>query len=144
MIPRTLSRLTKDTCGSAIVEFGILAPVILTLLLGVLQAGLWMEYYNALRSAAADTSRYVTVEYQKSNRISNVDMALWARNHAISAYLLTPSDLSTDVTDAADQPVSGVTEKTLTFTYTMDTVLGVAGIASVPVTFSRPVFVSTT
>ena len=140
MIAR-LRLLRGDRSGSAIVEFGILAPAIVTLLLGVVQVGMWMQTYNALRSVAAESGRYVAVEYQKTNRISNVRMALWARNRAISDYMFEGSQLSTSVVDASTQSITGVTEKTLTLNYTMDSFMGIVGIDDIPVSFSRPIFV---
>ena len=142
MIAR-LRQLGNDRSGSVIVEFGILAPAIITLLVGVVQIGMWMQTYNALRSVAAESGRYVAVEYQKANRISNVQMALWARNHAISGYLFKSSQLNTSVVDAGTQSITGVTEKTLTLNYTMDSFMGVIGIPDIPVSFSRPIFVKT-
>lgn len=139
-----LRRLGRDDTGAAIIEFGILAPAILTLFIGILQVGMWMQSYNGLRSVAADTGRYVAVEYQKSNQINNAAMALWARQHAIDRYMFQSSKISTDVSDAATQSITGVTEKTLTVTYTMPSIFGVAGIGDIPVTFSRPIFVKTT
>ena len=140
MIAR-LRLLPGDRSGSAIVEFGILAPAIVTLLLGVVQVGMWMQTYNALRSVAAESGRYVAVEYQKTNRISNVRMALWARDRAISDYMFEGSQLSTSVVDASTQSITGVTEKTLTLNYTMDSFMDIVGIDDIPVTFSRPIFV---
>lgn len=140
MIAR-LRLLRGDRSGSAIVEFGILAPAIVTLLLGVVQVGMWMQTYNALRSVAAESGRYVAVEYQKTNRISNVRMALWARNRAISDYMFEGSQLSTSVVDASTQSIAGVTEKTLTLNYTMDSFMDIVGIDDIPVSFSRPIFV---
>lgn len=142
MIAR-LRRLCSDRSGSAIIEFGILAPAIITLLFGVVQVGLWMHTYNALRSVAAESGRYVAVEYQKSNKISNVSMALWARDRAISAYMFDGSQLSTSVVDASTQSIDGVTEKTLTLDYTMNSFMGIVGIGDIPVSFSRPIFVKT-
>lgn len=143
MIAR-LHRLRSDRSGSAIIEFGILAPAIITLLLGIVQIGMWMQTYNALRSVAAESGRYVAVEYQKSNNISNVNMALWARNRAISNYMFDRSRLSTSVVDSGTQSIAGVTEKTLTFTYTMESFMGIVGIEDIPVSFSRPIFVKAT
>ena len=141
---RTLRRLAADQNGSAIVEFGILAPAILMLFIGILQVGMWMQSYNALRSVAADTGRYVAVEYQKSNQVTNVNMALWAREHAIDTYMFKDANLSTDVSDAAAQSIAGVTEKTLTLNYTMPSIFGIAGIGDIAVTFQRPIFVKST
>lgn len=142
MIAR-LRQFRDDCSGSAIIEFAILAPTILTLLIGVVQVGLWMQTYNALRSVAADSGRFVAVEYQKpDNRISNADMALWAKNKAISDYLFDSTQLTTSVVDAGTQSIGGITEKTITISYTMDSYLGIVGIDAIPVTFSRPIFVS--
>ena len=141
---RTGPRLFADSRGSAIVEFGILAPAIVMLFVGILQIGLWMQSYNALRSVAADTGRYVAVEYQKSNQINNTAMALWARQHAIDNYLFQSAKITTDVTDAATQSIGGVTEKTLTLNYTMPSIFGIAGIGDIAVSFQRPIFVKST
>jgi len=143
-VRRSLRRLAADQNGSAIVEFGILAPAILMLFVGILQIGLWMQSYNALRSVAADTGRYVAVEYQKSNQINNLNMALWARDHAIDTYMFQEANISTDVSDAATQSIAGVTEKTLTLNYTMPSIFGIAGIGDIDVTFQRPIFVKST
>jgi Flp pilus assembly protein TadG len=143
-VTRVLRRLAANTRGSAIVEFAILAPAILMLFVGILQIGLWMQSYNALRSVAADTGRYVAVEYQKSNQINNLTMALWARDHAIDTYMFQEAKISTDVSDAATQSIAGVTEKTLTLNYTMPSIFGIAGIGDIDVTFQRPIFIKAT
>lgn len=136
-----LARLKRDRSGIAAIEFGILAPAIITLLLGVVQVGMWMQSYNALRSLAADTGRYVAVQYQKGESTSNIDMATWAHVHGAESYLFTSAQLTTDVTDAPVQQVSGVSEKTLTLTYNFPSFLQIVGIEDFPVTFTRPIFV---
>ena len=70
-------------------------------------------------------------------------MALEARDIAIRDYMFDSELISTNVTDAAAQPITGVTEKTLTLNYTMTSILGVAGVADLPVSFQRPIFVKT-
>ena len=141
---RFARRLLRAEGGAAIIEFGILAPVIITLMIGTLQTGLWMQKHNALRSIAADTRRYVAVEYQRNNRISNIEMAVWARDHAISDYLFDGDLLSTRVEDAGTQNITGVTEKTLRINYTMESFLPFGAIGDIPVTFERPIFVKST
>lgn len=136
------ARIWRDREGNALIEFAILAPIVFTMLFGVLQVGIWMQNYNALRSIAADTSRYVTVEYQKSVDVENIAMAGWARDRGIEApYLLRDASLTTDVVDADDQNIDGVVEKTLTINYTMPSFLGLIGIADIPVSISRPIYV---
>jgi Flp pilus assembly protein TadG len=141
---RTFRRVLRDPSGAAIIEFGILAPVIVTLLLGVVQVGMWMQSYNGLRSVAADTGRYVAVKYQKSQNISNIEMANWAHSHAVDSYLFKNDLLTTDVTDAPTQQITGVSEKTLTLTYTFSSILQIVGVDDIPVSFSRPIFVKAT
>ena len=147
MIAR-LRLLRGDRSGSAIVEFGILAPAIVTLLFGVVQVGMWMQTYNALRSVAADTGRSVAVCYQTrvfagncSSMNQNIGMATWARELAVANYMFEGSQLSTSVVDSSTQSIAGVTEKTLTLNYTMDSFMGIVGIDDIPVSFSRPIFV---
>ena len=141
---RVLRRLRRNAAGSTIIEFAILAPVIITLMLGILQVGIWMQSYNALRSVAADTGRYTAVQYQKVNHISNLDMASWAKNRAVDHYLFKSTLLSTDVSDAANQQITGVTQKNLTLTYKYKSYLPIIGIGDPNVTFSRPIFVKAT
>lgn len=138
---RALQRLRASRSGSTIVEFGILAPIIITLFMGILQVGIWMQSYNALRSVAADAGRYTAVQYQKSNRIDNLAIATWARDWAIDHYLFKSDKLSTDVTPAATQRITGVTELTLTITYKYESYLSIIGITDPDVTFARPIFV---
>lgn len=141
---RALKRLRREQSGSTIIEFAILAPAIVTLFLGILQVGIWMQSYNALRSIAADTGRYTAVQYQKINYISNLDMANWAKNRAVNHYLFKSTLLSSDVTDAANQPITGVKQKNLTLTYKYKSYLPIIGVEDPTVTFTRPIFVKAT
>ena len=145
---RVLQRLRRDCRGSTIIEFAILAPAIVTLFLGILQVGMWMQSYNALRSVAADTGRRVAVCYQIgtylgdcANMSQNIQMATWARARAIDHYLFKSANVSADVTDATNQQITGVTEKTLTVTYKFKSVMSIIGIGDQNVSFSRPIFV---
>ena len=141
---RAMHRLRRDRRGSTIIEFAILAPAIVTLFLGILQVGTWMQSYNALRSIAAETGRYTAIQYQKANYISNIAMATWARDRAIDGYMFEAGDISTDVSDAANQQIVGVTEKTLTVTATYTSIMSIIGIENQTVTFARPIFVKAT
>ena len=141
---RLIRALKERRDGSVLVEFALLSPLLITMMLGVVQAGMWMQAYNALRSAANDTGRYVTVRYQRGDRKTNIDIAVWARNRAIrSPYMLQGAGMTTFVTDAGTQSISNVTEKTLRYEYQMPTVLSFAGFQSIKVVYSRPLFVKT-
>ena len=66
-----LPGLLADRSGAAAIEFGLLAPAFILLFLGVLQVGFFMQAYNSLRNASADTARQVSVQYQVENRLTN-------------------------------------------------------------------------
>lgn len=139
MVP--LRHILRDRRGNAMLEFAILAPALITLMLGTFQVGVWMQAYNALRAIASDTARYAAVEYQKAKKPSNADLINWAANRATaSPYLLKASDFTvTSVT--ATSRVSGVEERTLTVRYTMPTFLSIVGIKGLTISYQRPVFV---
>ena len=63
-------RLARDKQGSVLVEFALLAPVLLTLMVGVVQVGLHVQNVNAVRNLAADGARAAMVEYQRGNLLT--------------------------------------------------------------------------
>lgn len=142
MTHRKLSGLLRATDGAAMIEFAILAPAILSMMLGVFQIGIGMQNYNALRAVAAETARYSVVNYQTSNKLSHTQLQNYARSIASgSPYLLKTDRFNATISQAAVQRVTGATEMTITVTYQVPTVLSVIGIDDIPLSFSRPIFV---
>lgn len=138
-----LRRLRGDCTGSAVMEFALIAPMVIVLMLGVMQVGLWMHGYNGMRAVAAETSRHVTVEYQKGSAMSNSAMEDWAEDEArASASILAGGTVAAAVTDDAVQDITGVTKKTLTVNYQLSSFLGMVGIDALNLTFTRPIFVA--
>jgi Flp pilus assembly protein TadG len=142
---RSLTTLAGNRDGSVAIEFGIIAPAFLMMLLGVFQVGVWMQAYNAMRNAVAATARSVAVEYQTDNKltdsqIANTGLAVATTN----PYMLDPNLIEVDVDAASTQPFPGARELTLTFTYQMPSFLGFAGISGPSVSYSRSLFVSET
>lgn len=138
---RFLRQIAQDTRGATMVEFAILVPVIFGTFLGVLQVGLGMQAYNALRNVSADTSRYAAVEYQKENKITNATIETQAAAIATSLpYVLEASRFTATVTKPATQRVDGAIELQIVTTYTTRSVLGFMGINGVPISFTRPIF----
>ena len=133
--------ICRDERGATIVEFALLAPLILGLLLGVVQISLSAQSYNAMRSIASDTARYAVVELQKENTTLN-DAALkaYAESRASSALYNLDSGFTASVANATNQRVTGATEKTITVTYTAPAVLPFLGWLNPTMTFSRPIF----
>ena len=137
-----LSRIARDCAGATIIEFAILAPAVIGLMLGVFQIGMAMQSYNAVRSVTAETARYATVEYQKGEEPTNATI----RTQAIAIadgppYLLQPDDLTVTVVDAAVQRVDGAREMTITVSYDVPSVLPLFDWTSPTVTQTRPIFV---
>lgn len=139
---RRLASLRRDTQGSVVVEFALVGPLLLTALLGVLQIGVGMQNYNALRGISADVSRYAVVNYQTNNRLTTSQLEAYASGIASAPpYGLVRSRFQPRVTVAGTQRVSGATEYTIEVTYRVPSVLELAGIAEIPLTFRRPIFV---
>ena len=141
---RFLSRLTRDGNGAAVVEFAILAPVIFTLMFGVIQVGIQMWCYNSMRAIAADAVRYTMVEYQKQDQVT----ADQIRTKAIAIAVNSPYNFNIDKlgTVAVNNPatdIAGMTKYTLSMTYTPPTVLDFTGIRAPTITFVRPIYVPT-
>ncbi len=142
MAMRTLiSRLRNDTVGAAAIEFALLGPAFIVMMLGVLQVGMGLQSYNAMRNLSADISRYAMVQYQTGNTISNSQLRSWGRNHAQGApYLMDPDRLGMTIADADTQRVAGAKELTITVTYRITSVLEFIDINGPTLDFERPVF----
>lgn len=135
-----LLRLARDGAGATIVEFAILAPAVIGLMLGVLQVGMGMQSFNAIRNVTADTARYAVVEYQKGEAPDNARIAQEARDIASGAPYLMDS-ITVVAVDAATQQVDGAREITLTISYKVPFVLPLFNWSGPKVTHSRPIFV---
>lgn len=145
MIGKLFNALRRRSDGAAAVEFALVAPFLITMVLGVIQAGLWMSAYNSLRSAANDTGRWTTVEYQNGTRRSNSEIAIEARRRATTApYGLQSAGVTVYVSDAPNQTIQKVTEKELKIVYRMPNILGFADIGNIQMSYKRPLFVKST
>jgi len=138
---RPLRQLLRDRAGNAALEFGILGPAMLALLLGVFQVGIGMQAHNAVRSVAMDTARYATIQYQQNKTLDNEQIKDWTRATATGASYLLDSDRLTVncITDVS--PIAGTSMRTLTITYDVPTLLGVIGVPDYQITYTREVFV---
>lgn len=131
-----------DKRGSVAVEFGLLGPLFIAMLIGILQVSLAMQAYNAMRNVSADVARQTMVQYQTGNRLTKPQISAMAASAAIRApYLLNGDNLVVRVTDAAAQRVAGAHEFTLEVDYTVPTILPFMGWISPTMTYSRPMFV---
>ena len=143
MTPLTLPiRFAKDRQGSAIVEFALLAPVMLTMMLGVFYVAISMQNYNALRSVVSDGVREVMVQYQRGSRLNTDTIESVILSKATGrAYLLDSDRIDVDVSSVDDSRVDGALEFDITVTYTLEDWLPFVDLEETTLTYSRPVFV---
>jgi Flp pilus assembly protein TadG len=139
---RLLKQLLRQRDGSVIVEFALVGPVLIGMLFGVLQIGVGMQSYNALRGISGDVGRYAVINYQTSNRLSTSQLQDYANGVATGApYGLVRSRFLATISTATTQRVAGATEYTVTLVYNVPTMLSIIGINEIPITYTRPVFV---
>lgn len=133
--------ILRDESGAAMIEFAMLGPIVLGLMIGVIQIGLAMQSYNAIRSVTAETARFALVEYQQGNAPTNAQIRAQALGIADGPpYLLDPADLTITVSDATVQRVNGAKELTVSVAYQTPTVLPFFDWVSPMVSHERPIF----
>jgi Flp pilus assembly protein TadG len=143
------SELRQDQSGSVMVEFAIIGPALLAMLFGVLQFGIGMQNYNALRAISADVARYAVVDAQDAAaqsdmtmRDTNSELEDYAKEIAsVPPYGLQASRLTVTITSVPTR-VEGASERTIDLRYNVPSMLGMIGINSIPISYSRPVFIS--
>lgn len=100
-----------------VIEFAILAPILLAMCIGILAIGIQMQNYSAMRSLASDLNRYTVVEYQKSNEMTVGQIRDIGAALAVDPlYGLQGDRLDVEVAEVAS-PVTGAKKISLTLTY---------------------------
>ncbi len=136
-----LNRILRDERASMVVEFALLGPVFVVMFLGVLQVGIALQNYNALRNISAEVARYTMVQHETENYITNSQIKSYTVSLAQGVpYMLENRRFSAIARDASDQRVSGAREVELVIGYQIDSLLDFAGIDGPFVTYSRPIF----
>jgi Flp pilus assembly protein TadG len=144
MMKKLFASLRRDQKAATAVEFALIGPAFLTMFFGVMQVGIGMQQYNALRSISADTARYAVINYQKSNLLTAIQLQDYAASAARSApYGLEASRFTAFVSTPVTQRVAGAAEYQIRVTYRVRTFLGIIGMGEVPLTYTRPIFVLT-
>lgn len=136
-----MARLWRDKRAASAVEFGILAPMIFALMLGVLQIGFHMQNFNAVRSVATDTARWTIVEYQKGNTLTDEQIESKATAYAVNApYGLEIDNLTVNLT-RPNTDISGTIKMQVQVSYVPRNLLGFFGVSSPTITVTRPIYV---
>lgn len=138
---KVFSQIRRNSDGAATVEFALLGPIMITMMMAVLQFGMAMWSYNSLRGVASDVARYAVINYQTNNKLTTSQLRDYTEAVATQApYGMMLENLTITVDQATTQRVSGATELTLTVNYNFPTLLSVVGVGSIPMSFSRPIF----
>jgi len=139
---RALRDLRVDTVGATVIEFAILAPAVIAMIMGVFTIGMQMQSYNALRSIAGDVNRYTVVEYQKANELTAEQIQQVAASIAVHA----PYDLSGDELDVAVTEggtiVEGAKRFSVVLTYTPFNALKFYHINAMTLTYRQNIYVA--
>jgi Flp pilus assembly protein TadG len=139
-----LRALRRESSGAVALEFALVGPALIAMLLGVLQVGIGMQNYNALRNVSTEVARYAMVQYATGNNLTNDQLNGYAYTVGEnSPYLLKNARLESTVTDAATQRVAGATEKTLRLEYQIPSLLEPMGLRGPRIVYSRPLFLAT-
>lgn len=69
-----LASIRNDRRGSVMVEFAIIGPALLAMLFGVMQFGIGMQNYNALRAVSEEVARYAVINAQDAAAHSDMTM----------------------------------------------------------------------
>jgi Flp pilus assembly protein TadG len=131
----------RDARGATLVEFALIAPVLITMLLGVIQVGSWVQGYNAVRNVVNETSRFATVEYLRGNKVSNEAIETRARQVAASAkYSLVEDSVNPTVSSKTTQ-VNGVRQMNLKIVYQAPTFVPFVGAVIPAIQYNRDIYV---
>ena len=110
--------ILRDNRGSALIEFAILAPALIGMMMGILYIGVQMLSYNAIRAVSSDIARYTLVEYQKLHKVTASNIRSQAIAIAVNPpYGLDTNNLSVVVTTPVTD-ISGTIKFTARITYT--------------------------
>ena len=135
-------RLARDRTASMAVEFALLAPIFLTLFIGLFQVSVYLQNYNAVRSLASDAVRVVTVEYQKNNTLTPGQIESIMLGMALNPpYLLKTDQITIDVAEEATSRVNGAKEFEVDITYAEQDWLPFVDLPDLTLNYSRPIFV---
>lgn len=144
MISRqALVRLARDRGGAITVEFALLAPAFIVMLLGVLQVGIGLQNYNAMRSLSADVARYAMIQHARGTPLTNAALTTYAEDLGTGTpYLLRAANLDVTIAPAATPQVSNASELTLTIEYEIPSVMEPLGLSGPDIEYERPIFIA--
>ena len=124
----------SDNRGSALIEFAILAPALIGMMMGILYVGVQMMSYNSIRAVSSDIARYTLVEYQKLGVVAAKQLITPTviKDRAIAIAVNPPYSLNADNLNVAvtkpNSDITGTDKFTATITYTPYNPVGFMGV----------------
>ena len=125
--PGLFRRFRRETGGAAAVEFAIVVPVFLAIMMTIWEFGFAQHKLSSIRFAMENASRSLMV----NNALTEAQLSTM-----VKTQLSSIADNNVTIT-LSSTTVSGATVKTLTGTYTSS--IGIPGMATVPVNWSTVV-----
>lgn len=137
-----LCSLRKAEKGGVAIEFALLAPAFFMMFIGVLQVAVYLQNYNAVQSFASDGARYVMVEYQKNNTLTDTQISQVMRGEATNPpYQLDTDRLTVTIDRSGASRIVGATEIDIELEYQLSDFLPGIELPLSKIKYSRPVFV---
>lgn len=141
-IRKLLRKVRRSEQGATAVEFALAAPIAIALMLGVIQIGVAMQGYNAIRGLVGDLARRTVVQYSTGVELSDEQIAANAVARARGApYLLDPAKLVIDVESADDSGIGGVKQIDITVSYAVRSIIPGLSTDQFPMTLEKAIFV---
>lgn len=141
---KSLIGFRKNQSGASAVEFALAGPVLLTMLFGVLQTGIWLQNYNAMRSILLDSGRAIMIEYQNENTLTDEQIRRIVVARSVRApYFLETDRLTINIDRLGTSRVTGTTEIEVEMQYTFESFIPLVDVSDMTITYGRPVFVTT-
>ncbi|WP_169829111.1 TadE/TadG family type IV pilus assembly protein [Tsuneonella mangrovi] len=129
-----------DRRGAALVEFALLAPAFIGLLVGTVMVGFYVQNYNAARNILADMSRFAMVEYQRGDKLDASALQARAVYVATSGkYNLDPGSLNVTVTPVTTQ-VDGVKQMLVKLSYKPPFNIPLVGQVAPSINYQRDIY----
>jgi len=92
----------RNKAGTAAVEFAILAPIFLLLLMGVIAFGIYLGAANAVQQLAADATRTALAGIDATERQTLA--TTYIQKNAAKYMLINPAQIQTAIDNAASDP----------------------------------------
>lgn len=142
--PKSWAAVLRNSSGAAVIEFALIAPAFLAMLFGMLQVGIYLQNYNAVQSVASDGARYVMIEYQKDNTLTDEQIRSVMLGVATnSPYILDTDRLNVSVDRSGTSRVDGAIEIDINIDYTLSEFIPGIELPLTVVRYSRSVWVVT-